>query len=177
MSEVASMANINICNENLVKLHGGCIDGPSRILVYDYMKNGSLSQTFLENLSGSWRTKIGFCLVLVQHIHYASKQAWGMYKSKELLHLVDPLLSGRFNKNEAIRLLKVGLLCVQEKPNIRPLMSTVTRIMNDEIDIHEVEISQPGLLTDIMDVKVGQRRSSQSNSRIRKRSSQQLNTL
>ncbi|KDO48413.1 hypothetical protein CISIN_1g039630mg, partial [Citrus sinensis] len=32
MSEVASMANINICHENLVKLHGGCIDGPSRIL-------------------------------------------------------------------------------------------------------------------------------------------------
>lgn len=110
------------------------------------------------------------------HIHYASKQAWGMYKSKELLHLVDPLLSGRFNKNEAIRLLKVGLLCVQEKSNLRPLMSTVTKIMNDEIDIHEVEISQPGLLTDIMDVKVGQRRSSQSNSRIRKRSSQQLYT-
>lgn len=47
MSEVASMANINICHENLVKLHGGCIDGPSRILVYDYMQNGSLSQTFL----------------------------------------------------------------------------------------------------------------------------------
>lgn len=47
MSDVASMANINICHENLVNLHGGCIDGPSRILVYDYMQNGSLSQTFL----------------------------------------------------------------------------------------------------------------------------------
>ncbi|KAH9703640.1 protein kinase domain-containing protein [Citrus sinensis] len=45
LSEVASRANV--CHENLVKLHGGCIDGPSRILVYDYMQKNSLSQTFL----------------------------------------------------------------------------------------------------------------------------------
>lgn len=45
MSEVASMANI--CHENLVKLHGGCIEGPCRIIVYDYMQNNSLSQTLL----------------------------------------------------------------------------------------------------------------------------------
>ncbi|KAK2633962.1 hypothetical protein Ddye_028754 [Dipteronia dyeriana] len=37
----------NICHQNLVKLNGGCIDGPSRILVYDYMENNSLMQTLL----------------------------------------------------------------------------------------------------------------------------------
>ena len=47
MSEVASMANVNVCHENLVRLHGGCTDGPCRILVYDYMPNNSLSQTLL----------------------------------------------------------------------------------------------------------------------------------
>ncbi|KAH9768249.1 Cold-responsive protein kinase 1 [Citrus sinensis] len=272
LSEVASRANV--CHENLVKLHGGCIDGPSRILVYDYMQKNSLSQTFLAKFSWTARREIAlgvarglayihegikphivhrdikpsnilldknlnakisdfdlsklfhenathvstqvagtlgylapdyaasghlnpksdvysFGVLLLQIVtgeravqfhpelgeYYLVEKAWGMYKSKELLHLVDPLLSGRFNKNEAIRLLKVGLLCVQEKSNLRPLMSTVTKIMNDEIDIHEVEISQPGLLTNIMDVKVGQQRSSQSNSRIRKWSSQQLYTL
>lgn len=52
------------------------------------------------------------------YIHFAPKEAWGTYKSEELLHPMDPLLSGKFNKNEAIRFLKVGLLCVQEKSNL-----------------------------------------------------------
>lgn len=47
MSEIASVSNIN--HENLVNLHGGCIDGPCKILVYDYMENGSLAQTLLGN--------------------------------------------------------------------------------------------------------------------------------
>ena len=45
MSEIASMSDIS--HENLVKLHGGCVDGPSRILVYDYMENNSLSRLML----------------------------------------------------------------------------------------------------------------------------------
>lgn len=45
ISEIASVSNIN--HENLVKLHGGCIDGPYKILVYDYMENDSLAQTLL----------------------------------------------------------------------------------------------------------------------------------
>ncbi len=45
MSEIASLSNIS--HENLVKLHGGCIEGPCKILVYDYMKNNSLAQTLL----------------------------------------------------------------------------------------------------------------------------------
>ena len=45
MSEIASLSNIK--HENLVKLHGGCVDDPHKILVYDYMENNSLSQTLL----------------------------------------------------------------------------------------------------------------------------------
>ncbi|KAL6980374.1 hypothetical protein U1Q18_022016, partial [Sarracenia purpurea var. burkii] len=37
--------------------------------------------------------------------------AWDMYKSKKL---VDPTLKGNFSETEAVRFLKVGLLCVQE---------------------------------------------------------------
>ena len=47
MSEIASVSNIS--HENLASLHGGCIDGPCKILVYDYMENGSLAQTLLGN--------------------------------------------------------------------------------------------------------------------------------
>lgn len=87
-----------------------------------------------------------------------------MYNSKELMNLVDPMLYGNFPENEAIRFLKVGLLCVQEKSKLRPQMSTAIKMMNGEtnIDGDDVEISQPGLIGDIMDVKVGRRSSSKS---------------
>ena len=45
MSEIASMSNIS--HENLLKLHGGCVDGPFRILVYEFMENNSLSRLML----------------------------------------------------------------------------------------------------------------------------------
>lgn len=48
MSEIASLSGIS--HENLVKLHGGCIHGSCRILVYDYMENNSISQTLLGKL-------------------------------------------------------------------------------------------------------------------------------
>lgn len=85
-----------------------------------------------------------------------------MYNSKELMNLVDPMLYGNFPENEAIRFLKVGLLCVQEKSKHRPQMSTAIKMMNGEINIDDDDISQPGLIGDIMDVKVGRRSSSKS---------------
>lgn len=45
MTEIASLSYIS--HENLVKLHGGCVDGPFRILVYEYMKNNNLSRLML----------------------------------------------------------------------------------------------------------------------------------
>lgn len=47
MSEISSISNIS--HENLVKLHGGCVERGFRILVYDYMDNNSLAQTLLGN--------------------------------------------------------------------------------------------------------------------------------
>ncbi|KAK9284009.1 hypothetical protein L1049_012268 [Liquidambar formosana] len=140
MSEIASMSNIS--HENLVKLLGGCIHGARRLLVYDYMENNSLAQTFLA---------IGFDLELGEH--YLVQKAWEMYKANKLLQLVDPMLQGNFPETEALRFLKVGLLCVQETPRHRPQMSTAVKMMGDEINIHDVQISQPGLLTDLMEVK------------------------
>lgn len=45
ISEIAALSDIK--HENLVSLKGCCIDGAQRLLVYDYMENNSLSQTFL----------------------------------------------------------------------------------------------------------------------------------
>lgn len=76
LSEIASLSSIS--HENLVKLHGCCIDGPCRILVYEYMENGSLAQNFLGN-------SLIFFLWLFYH-NYDNKNASSIYRfSRSLL--------------------------------------------------------------------------------------------
>ncbi|OMO81233.1 putative ATP binding protein [Corchorus olitorius] len=95
-------------------------------------------------------------------------QAWEMYISKDLMQLMDPMLKGSIisseEEEEVLRFLKLGLLCVQQKTGLRPYMSKAMKMMLqcDEIEnnIHELQISKPGLITNIMDVKIGNRRSS-----------------
>ncbi|KAK8999358.1 hypothetical protein V6N11_070529 [Hibiscus sabdariffa] len=154
MSEIASISNIT--HPNLVKLHGGCIDGPSKLLVYDYMENNSLAQFLLggEEIRAklSWKVRREIAL-----------GAWEMYKSNKLEQLVDPALNKTsFSEQEMDRFLRVGLICVQQKCGLRPYMSTTIKMMSDEVDIRNLQISDPGLITNIMDVKIGNRRSRSS---------------
>lgn len=81
-------------------------------------------------------------------------KAFAKYKENTLLQMVDPVLNGDFPKKEALRFLKVGLLCVQETSKLRPKMSTTVNILRDEVDISDLEISHPGIVDDLMDVKI-----------------------
>lgn len=47
LTEINVIANIE--HDNLVKLHGCCVEGSHRILVYGYLENNSLAQTLLGN--------------------------------------------------------------------------------------------------------------------------------
>lgn len=42
VTEIATISAVQ--HRNLVKLHGCCIDGDKRLLVYEYLENGSLDQ-------------------------------------------------------------------------------------------------------------------------------------
>ncbi|XP_050209319.1 putative serine/threonine-protein kinase [Mercurialis annua] len=256
MSEIASLSIIR--HHNLVKLHGACIDGPSRFLVYEYMENGNLAQTLLggykNRVKFSWkarreislgigeglayiheeitphivhrdikasnilldehfspkisdfglsklfshnithistrvagtlgylapeyaisghltrksdvysfgvllleivsgRTAVSFDLELGEH--YLVEKAWEMYKANGLIQLVDPVLyENLIDEEEAMLFLKVGLLCVQEKCGLRPKLSNAIKMMRGEIEISNLEITQPGLLDDIKNVKI-----------------------
>ncbi|KAL7265100.1 hypothetical protein ACSBR1_002953 [Camellia fascicularis] len=91
---------------------------------------------------------------------YLVDKAWEMYKANNLVALVDPVLNGDFPEEEAIRFLEVGLLCVQETSSLRPSMSRAVKMLTNEIDITNIKISQPGLVADLMDVKIGGQRHS-----------------
>jgi hypothetical protein len=88
-------------------------------------------------------------------------QAWEVYKGNSLLQIVDPALHMDFPEEEALRFLMVGLLCVQETVKLRPSMSTTVKMLTNENDIRDVQISQPGLLSDLMDIRLRQKHSYQ----------------
>ncbi|KAL5564380.1 hypothetical protein UlMin_027544 [Ulmus minor] len=85
---------------------------------------------------------------------YLLERVWDLYERKELVGLVDTALNGDFDAEEACRFLKVGLICTQDTPRMRPSMSTVVKMLTGEIEVDDNKITKPGLITDFMDLKV-----------------------
>ncbi|KAF5471800.1 hypothetical protein F2P56_008567, partial [Juglans regia] len=84
------------------------------------------------------------------------QKVWESYKAKELVNLVDPTLKMNFPEEEAVRFFKVGLLCAQETVKHRPRMSMVVKMLNNEMDMKNVKISEPGLIADFMNIRMRQ---------------------
>ena len=81
-------------------------------------------------------------------------QTWELYERKELVGLVDESLNGAFDAEEACRFLKIGLLCTQDTPKLRPSMSSVVKMLIGEMDVDSRAITKPGLISDFMDLKI-----------------------
>lgn len=91
-------------------------------------------------------------------------QAWQAYKDNKLIKVVDNTLNLNFPEEEALRFLMIGLLCVQETAKLRPRMSTVAKMLTNETDIRDVQISQPGQLPDLKNIRLHQKQTSESSS-------------
>ncbi|XP_052874738.1 putative serine/threonine-protein kinase isoform X6 [Gossypium arboreum] len=111
----------------------------------------SFGVLLLEIISG--QTVVNFDLEHGEH--YLVQKAWDLYRANRLLQLVDPVLGMNYPEEDAVRYIKVGLLCVQETARFRPEMSTAQKMLTNEIDIEGVQISQPGLVADLMNIKLG----------------------
>lgn len=81
-------------------------------------------------------------------------QTWELYERRELVGLVDPALNGDFDAEEACKFLKIGLLCTQDAPKLRPSMSTVVKMLTSKVGVDDIKIAKPGLISDFMDLKV-----------------------
>ncbi|XP_073027115.1 cold-responsive protein kinase 1-like isoform X1 [Primulina eburnea] len=84
---------------------------------------------------------------------YILERAWQLYERNKLVTLVDTSLNGDFDAEQACRFLKIGLLCTQDATKLRPLMSTVVRMLIGEKRVLD-KITKPGLISDFMDLKV-----------------------
>ncbi|GAB4846277.1 hypothetical protein Ancab_025274 [Ancistrocladus abbreviatus] len=58
--------------------------------------------------------------------------AWNLWNERRALELVDPSLGDQFSKAEALRCIRTGLLCVQQRPEDRPLMPAVFMMLYSE---------------------------------------------
>ncbi|KAL0876997.1 hypothetical protein Bca101_026702 [Brassica carinata] len=56
---------------------------------------------------------------------------WRLWNSDSPLELTDPKIGESYEKDEVIRCIHIGLLCVQEAPSDRPAMSTVFQMLTN----------------------------------------------
>ncbi|XP_044495501.1 probable LRR receptor-like serine/threonine-protein kinase At1g56140 [Mangifera indica] len=77
---------------------------------------------------------------------YLLEWAWSLHESNQSLALIDPRLT-EFNEIEALRVIRVALLCTQASPILRPPMSRVVSMLSGDVDVETVT-SKPSYLTD-----------------------------
>ncbi|KAE8817537.1 G-type lectin S-receptor-like serine/threonine-protein kinase [Hordeum vulgare] len=144
-AEVSSTGFIQ--HVNLVKLIGFCCQGDTRLLVYEYMPNGSLdSHLFQSNgMVLDWTTSYGMVLLeIVSGSRKSSKQASsqnGVHEGYfpvrvarslvdgDVASLVDAKLLDEVNLEEVERVCKVACWCIQDDELDRPTMTEVVRFL------------------------------------------------
>jgi hypothetical protein len=57
-------------------------------------------------------------------------QAWKLWKDGKPLDLLDPTLGNSYSRDEVIKCLHIGLLCVQEDPVDRPTIESIVLQLN-----------------------------------------------
>ncbi|GJX37029.1 probable LRR receptor-like serine/threonine-protein kinase isoform X1 [Tanacetum coccineum] len=62
-----------------------------------------------------------------------------MEQKGSLIDLVDPRLGSNFNKKEAVRMMKIALLCTNQTPGLRPTMSEVVNMLEGRTKMMELE--------------------------------------
>ncbi|KAI8011071.1 G-type lectin S-receptor-like serine/threonine-protein kinase [Camellia lanceoleosa] len=72
--------------------------------------------------------------------------AWRLYKEGRSLELIDEALWDSCYLTEVLRSIHVGLLCVQQSPEDRPIMSSVVLMLGGERTLPQAK--QPGFFTE-----------------------------
>ncbi|TQE00748.1 hypothetical protein C1H46_013687 [Malus baccata] len=66
----------------------------------------------------------------------------------DLMELVDPMLGSEFNEEEAMRMIKVALLCTNRSPTLRPTMSAVVSMLEGRAIVRELLNANSSIYSD-----------------------------
>ncbi|XP_038893794.1 putative receptor-like protein kinase At4g00960 [Benincasa hispida] len=117
------------------------IIGPSGYMAPEYVRHGHLSSKsdvfsfgvlLLEIVTGQKNNLIRSNIENIEDslISYA----WRNWREGTPLNIVDPSIEIQSEiRNEVVRCIHVGLLCIQEKVDERPKMTTVLLMLNDDL--------------------------------------------
>nr|GMD01716.1 putative LRR receptor-like serine/threonine-protein kinase [Ipomoea batatas] len=146
---------------NLVKLYGCCAEGKHLLLVYEYLENNSLAHALFGYMAPEYALwgyltfkadVYSFGVVTLEivvgknNVKYRSDDencvclldwALDLQKKGNLIELMDPRLGSNYDKEGALRMIKVALLCTNPSPVLRPSMSTVVKMLEGHDDILE----------------------------------------
>ncbi|KAF8030198.1 hypothetical protein BT93_E2592 [Corymbia citriodora subsp. variegata] len=62
---------------------------------------------------------------------YLASYAWNQWRDGTPLKVLDPAIMDSYLRDEVLRCMHIGLLCIQEDPTIRPTMATVVQMLNN----------------------------------------------
>ena len=68
-------------------------------------------------------------------------KAFFLQQKGNLMELVDPRLEYDLNKEEALRMIKVALLCTNPSPALRPTMSAVVNMLKGRTTVQEFPLN------------------------------------
>lgn len=75
------------------------------------------------------------------------KQVWSLWNEGNSLNLVDETMNSNFSVDEVLKCIKIGLLCVQDRPEERPLMSWIVMMLAGDSGLVLPEPKQPGFFS------------------------------
>ncbi|RWW57659.1 hypothetical protein BHE74_00035528 [Ensete ventricosum] len=142
-------------HSNLVELIGCCVEGSNRILVYEYLENGSLDRALLGSNSDAvklnWDIRSAICVGIARGLVYLHEElqppTWTLLEEDRLTELVDVALKD-YPEDQVIRYIKVALFCTQAAAGRRPSMSQVVEMLSRPVQLNSKEITRPGYMED-----------------------------
>jgi len=78
---------------------------------------------------------IASCISLILTLNINLIQAWELWKAGSPFELVDPTLRESCSKDQVLRCIHVGLLCVEDNAVDRPIMSDVISMLTSEAQL------------------------------------------
>ncbi|KAK1575384.1 hypothetical protein Q3G72_004986 [Acer saccharum] len=119
---------------NLVRLRGYCSEGSQRLLVYEFMQNGSLDKWIFPTYNSRDRRNLDMSYD-AEDFFYPGWAFKEMTNGTPMKVVDRRLQQGAVEEEELIRALKVGFWCIQDEVSMRPSMGEVVKMLEGSIDI------------------------------------------